>query len=147
MVLRVILLILFLLYSGGLFYGGFYWSRQNLDKSRTMLSILNNPQSPSYASLKGQIKGKVTKIVGAKIHIEPEKGGQAIFSLSPSLIVSEFKDGKMTELGKDSNSIRTGEKALIIIAGYNNGFAVTAISYYPQSVVDIPVKDPLQSEK
>ncbi len=147
MVIRVILLILFLLYSGGLFYGGFYWSRQNLDKSRTMLSNLNNPESPSYANLKGQIKGKVTKIEGAKIYIEPEKGGQAIFSLSPSLIVSEFKDGKMTELGKDSNLIRTGEKALITIAGYNNGFAVTAISYYPQSVVDIPVKDPLQSEK
>jgi enamine deaminase RidA (YjgF/YER057c/UK114 family) len=99
-----------------------------------MLANLNNPQSPSYANLKGQIKGKVTKVMDNKIYIEPTKGGQAIFSLSPTILVSEFKDGKMTELGKDKNAIKIGENALITISGYNNGFAVNAISYVSGNV-------------
>lgn len=134
MILKVLLLVIFILYSGGLFYGGFYYSKQSSDKSRTMLANLNNPQSPSYASLKGQIRGKITKVSDSKIYIEPVKGGQAIFSLSPSILVSELKEGKMTELGKDKNAIKIGENALITISGYNNGFAVNAISYVSGNV-------------
>lgn len=129
MLIKVILLVLFLVYSGGLFYGGIYWARQNADKSRTMLANLNNPQSSSYASLKGQIEGKVTKIENNKIYVEPKKGGQAIFSLPNTFLVSEFNNGKMNELGTDKNAVKLGESALITISGYNNGFAVTAISY------------------
>ncbi len=133
MLIKVILLVLFLIYSGGLFYGGMYWAKQNGDKSRTMLANLNNPRSSSYASLRGQIKGKVTKVEENKIYIEPEKGGQAIFSLPNAVLVSEIKDGKVTELGKDKSAVKVGESGLITIAGYNNGFAVTAISYTPAS--------------
>lgn len=133
MLIKVIILILFLGYSGGLFYGGTYWAKQSGDKSRTMLANLNNPKSSSYASLRGQIKGKVTKVEDTKIYIEPEKGGQAIFSLPATIMVSEIKDGKVNELGRDKSAVKIGESALVTIAGYNNGFAVTAISYTPAS--------------
>lgn len=134
MLIKVILLVLFLAYSGGLFYGGMYWAGQGGDKSRTMLASLNDPRSSSFANLRGQIKGKVTKVEDTKIYIEPEKGGQAIFSLPNAVLVSEIKDGKVTELGREKSAVKVGENALITIAGFNNGFAVTAVSYTPASL-------------
>jgi hypothetical protein len=131
---RILLLVLLIIYSGSLFVGGVVWQRKNdPDKSRTILANLNNPSSPSYANLMGTLQGKVTKVEGEKIYIEPKKGGQAIFSLSPSVVVSEAKNGEINELGTNKEAIQLNRNMTMTIKGFNNGFAVTSITYATES--------------
>ena len=97
------------------------------------MANLNNPSSPSYANLMGTLQGKVTKVEGEKIYIEPKKGGQAIFSLSPSVVVSEAKNGEIKELGTNKEAIQLNRNMTMTIKGFNNGFAVTSITYATES--------------
>lgn len=127
---KILLLAFLIIYSGGLFAGGVMWQKKNNpDKSRTILANLNNPNSPSYANLLGTLQGKVTKVEGEKIHIEPKKGGEAIFSLSQNIVVSEAKNGEIKELGTTKEAIQMNRPMTMTIKGFNNGFAVTSITY------------------
>lgn len=127
---KIIFIVFLLIYSAGLFVGGVVWQKKNSpDKSRTMLSNLNNPNSSAFLNLTGTINGKITKIEGEKIYIEPQKGGQAIFSLPPTLIVSEAKNGAIKEIGTTKEAIQLNRPMTMLIKGFNNGFAVTSITY------------------
>ena len=129
MLVKIVLLFLFLIYSAGLVYGGYAW-RGDINSSKVInLGSLNDPASPNYAALQGTIQGKIKEIKDDKVYIETNKGSKPIFSLIPNVVISEFKNGEISTLGNNKDSIILDREATFTIKGYKNGFAVSSITY------------------
>jgi len=129
MLVKIILLALFLIYSAGLVYGGFVWKGEINSSNILNLGSLNDPASPNYAALQGTIRGKIKEIKDDKVHIETNKGSKPIFSLIPNVVISEFKNGEVSTLGNNKDAVILDREATITIKGYKNGFAVSSITY------------------
>jgi hypothetical protein len=134
MLVKVVLLVIFLIYSAGLVYGGFLWKGDINSSNVINLGSLNDPASPNYAALQGTIRGKIKEIKEDKVYIETNKGSKPIFSLIPDVAISEFKNGEVSTIGDNKDAVILDREATIIIKGYKNGFAVSSITYFGGSM-------------
>lgn len=130
MLVKVIILVVFLIYSAGLFYGGTVWSKDYITKAGgSALTGLSNPKSATFVNLNGNVEGKIVQIQDNKVYVEMKSGGKAIFSMSEQILVNEIREGKLVALGTTKENIRLNENASLKISSFKNGYAITSVTY------------------
>lgn len=126
----LILIIFFVVYSIALVGGTYYLGATKAEvDTKKILIAFNNPESPIFLNLNGGVRGKISQIKDGKAWLETEKGGKIILSIGENTPVYEFKDGRLTELGKSSKDIRLNEMASINIRGFLSGFGISSVTY------------------
>ncbi len=139
--LGILILILFALYSIGIFYAGTYYNtKKNAAVVAKAIKInqLTDQNSAIFANLKGSIKGKIIKVEGSKATIETVKGEIGIFSLTKPLVVAELLNDKINPIGNSLTDIRLGELAEIKIRGVDRGYVIYAITYLKDYSINFP---------
>lgn len=149
MLVKLIILIIFLIYSAGLFYGGtvYIGKKQATSAKNTQVNKLTNQESDFFANLKGSINGQIIQVNGNKLTIKTAKGNQGIFSLTEPLIINELVKNKLQPVGNTKDKIRLNENAEIKIKGLGNGFAIYAITYIKDFSIDFPGVDINEASK
>ncbi len=125
-----ILIVLFVIYSAALVAGTYYFgvTKTEIDTKKILIAF-NDPESSIFLNLNGGVRGKISEIKDGKAWLETEKGGKLILSIQDNTSVYEFKDGRLSELGKSSKDIRLNEMANINIRGFLSGFGISSVTY------------------
>jgi hypothetical protein len=130
MLVKVLILVVFLVYSAGLFYGGAMWNKNYaLKAGGSALTGLSNPNSSTFVNMNGNMEGKIVQIIGDKAYVEMKSGGKAIFSIPDQVLVNEINEGKLVAIGMTKDDIRLNEDGSLKISSFKNGYAVTSVTY------------------
>lgn len=144
MLVKAIILVVFLIYSAGIFYLGAMWNKNySLKAGGSALTGLSNPNSSTFVNMNGNTEGKIVQIIGDKAYVEMKSGGKAIFSIPDQVMVNEINEGKLVAIGMTKGDIRLNEEASLKISSFKNGYAVTSVTYVSgetPKVEDVPDK-------